>query len=138
MQQSEIPNTFYRVSMKGLILDEANEKFAVLLGDNGWWDLPGGALDWGESPEECLRREVKEEMGLTITEIDSSPSYFLSNKTHKGTWIAIVIFKIKVENLGFTPSGECREIKFISPEEIDSINAFDIIKKFAKLLKNKN
>ena len=32
----------------------------------GWWDFPGGFMDWGEHPEETLRREIKEETGLEI------------------------------------------------------------------------
>ena len=30
------------------------------------WSLPGGKLDWGESLEQCLIREMKEETGLDI------------------------------------------------------------------------
>lgn len=51
-----MPNGYYRVSIKALILNEAREKFAVTLEDNGFWELPGGGLDHGESPAECLRR----------------------------------------------------------------------------------
>ena len=56
----DIRSGFYRVSIKGLILDETRKKFAVVLEDNGWWELPGGGMDWGESPETCLTREIKE------------------------------------------------------------------------------
>lgn len=36
------------------------------LSKGGYWEFPGGKLEWNESPELALIREVKEEVGLEI------------------------------------------------------------------------
>ncbi|MFL5692148.1 MAG: nucleotide triphosphate diphosphatase NUDT15 [Ktedonobacteraceae bacterium] len=36
---------------------------------DGTWSMPGGHLEYGESPEECAIRETLEETGLVITDV---------------------------------------------------------------------
>lgn len=51
---------------------QKDNKFLILrrsLQDNftpGFWDTPGGCLDFGEDPIKALIRESKEEIGLNI------------------------------------------------------------------------
>ena len=34
----------------------------------GWWDMPGGGREAGESAEACVLRETREEVGLELSE----------------------------------------------------------------------
>ena len=36
---------------------------------SGWWLIPGGGMEAGETPEECVVREVEEETGLIVRPI---------------------------------------------------------------------
>lgn len=72
-------------------------------------------------------------MGLVVTNVRPSPSFFLSGKNMKGKWSVNVVYEVKVKDLNFTPSNECQELRFVSPEEVNSMQAFRTVKELATL-----
>jgi 8-oxo-dGTP pyrophosphatase MutT (NUDIX family) len=65
-----MPDTSHRpahrfpVSIKGVCVRD--EQVLLLLNERGEWELPGGKLEVGERPEDCLAREIEEETGWPV------------------------------------------------------------------------
>lgn len=53
----------FPVSVKGIVYQD--DKIVLLKNERDEWELPGGKLELGESPEVCVAREIEEELGLT-------------------------------------------------------------------------
>ena len=53
----------YRISLKALIYNDAGQILVVKEINRTYWDLPGGGMDFGETIESSLKRELYEEVG---------------------------------------------------------------------------
>lgn len=56
-----------RAIAQGILRNPAGEILLCQLTYKKEWDLPGGVVDPGESPAAALEREIREELGLSLT-----------------------------------------------------------------------
>ncbi len=61
---SDFCTCFTLVEAAGGVVTDAEGRLLVFR-RRGWWDLPKGKIDPGETPEQAALREVREETGLT-------------------------------------------------------------------------
>lgn len=121
---------YYRISIKALVHDREGR---VLLAreKNGMYELLGGGLEHGEIAHAALRRELKEETGLTASYISTNPVYFITSKRLGfETYIANLIYEVRLDNLNFVASEECTELSFFTVEESRTKNIYPNVKAF--------
>ncbi|OGL66010.1 hypothetical protein A3B21_00580 [Candidatus Uhrbacteria bacterium RIFCSPLOWO2_01_FULL_47_24] len=87
----------------------------------GIWEFPGGGIEFGETPEEAIKREVKEEIGCEVEIVRLLPY------AHTNTWdraddkkiqVIVLCYECRIVSGIPTPSHtEVTEIKWCTKEE---------------------
>lgn len=86
---------------------------------NGTWGVPGGKVDWGESMENALIREFKEEVALDLINIRFAllQEAILDKQFHKPAHFALVNFFAHTKNEEIIPNHEIVKWAWVSPQK---------------------
>ncbi len=118
------PNKLF-ILAAGIVIDPKGRLLIVRKRDTEKFMLPGGKIDEGESPIEALIRELEEEVGVTIpstlahfiqtyeAKAANEPGYFIRSN------LFFVLLPMPIE---ITPSAEIAEARWITPQEVASLN----------------
>jgi 8-oxo-dGTP pyrophosphatase MutT (NUDIX family) len=109
----------FPVSVKGIVIRDG--KVILLRNERDEWELPGGKLELSESPEQCLAREMAEELGLVI-----EPERIVNS------WIYTIVPGVDVLIVTYgclessrdeaVLSDEHKELRWFPLAEIDALN----------------
>ncbi len=124
--QGKYPNTFYRVSIKGIIRNDSGEILVVKEHQDAW-ELPGGGLDHAESEYDCLKRELHEELGIkndfTIAFREIKTQYMPSRPDKElDFWKMSLYFDVTIiGDLVWKPSADITEASFMPESVLDEL-----------------
>ena len=103
-----------------------NDEGKILLVNSPWrgWEYPGGLIEPGETFQECLHREVREEAGV---EIEITGFVGICKNIEKD--IVNIDFTARYVGGTLTTSEESTEVIWATPEEAMDLITFPLTKK---------
>lgn len=113
-------NIKFHITVKGIVI--YNHKILILKrikpsSDGlGYWELPGGGLEYGETPHEALIRELKEETNLDIKIL--KPVYTFTAIRPQYQTVGIGFLTIPT-NDHVIISNEHTEYKFVTVDDLE-------------------
>lgn len=102
--------------VKGILLEKRS--------DNGLWCVPGGAIELGETLEEALAREVREETSLEISEsklFDVKASVHMIYPNQDEVYYTDVVYLVKHYSGTLKHDEESTELKWFKIGEFPEI-----------------
>lgn len=109
------------------VTDDQGRVLLIRRQDNGFWALPGGTQDLGETAAECAVRECREESGYTV-KIDrligvwSSCRYKYENYPWKENEFSHLVFTAHVVAGEAKPSSETLEVAWFAEGDIPPLS----------------
>ena len=109
------------------IADDAGRVLLIRRQDNGFWALPGGCQDLGETPAECACRECEEETGLKVRLVKllgafSSTRYEYVNFPWKDNEFCHLLFHAVIVSGEPRRSDETIDIGYFSPAALPPLS----------------
>ncbi|MGM1055729.1 MAG: (deoxy)nucleoside triphosphate pyrophosphohydrolase [Bacteroidota bacterium] len=83
------------------------------------WEFPGGKIEKNERPEACLKREIREELGIEIDILQQLPTFEHSYSEN----FSIELFPFRCKTLSAEIHlAEHKQIKWLSLEELKDLD----------------
>lgn len=120
-----------RVIVVPVIKNERDEFLICKMPDNqgvfpGQWGLPGGGIEAGEQMIDALKREVREELGITLSSItplsfrdDIQEKQFPDGHREK-IYMIYLIFKCRTQDQSIHLNDEFEAFAWVTPENINN------------------
>ncbi|MEV4236288.1 MULTISPECIES: NUDIX domain-containing protein [Nocardia] len=116
-----------------LVVDDDGAILMQRRSDSGNWSLPGGVMEIGETLEQCVIRETKEESGLDIEitgllGIYTDPEHIIAYADGEVRQEFNITFYGRVVGGRIAISDESTEVRFLHPDELADVPVHDTVR----------
>ncbi|WP_062998004.1 NUDIX domain-containing protein [Nocardia mikamii] len=116
-----------------LVVDTDGSILMQRRSDSGNWSLPGGVMEIGETLEQCVVRETREESGLDIEitgllGIYTDPAHVIAYEDGEVRQEFNITYYGRVVGGRIAVSTESTEVRFIRPDELPEIPVHDTVR----------
>lgn len=121
------PDLLMLPSVCGCVFDARGRLLMARHGDVGLWAAPGGAVDPDERPQDALRRELREELGVEVEVrgligVYGGPEFRVRYPNGHEVGYVIAVYGCALADGTPTPDGdEIREVRWAGEEELDGL-----------------
>lgn len=114
----------------GLVIHENQVLLTQRTGIPDKWELPGGKIEFGESPSQAAIREVKEETGYDVIDVAMVPFTYSIVKRENLQIILLCFECIKTDGEITYSDKRISKIGWFSIDDLPSVNIIDGSKDF--------
>ena len=97
-----------------ILIDRRRQKGAM----GGLWEFPGGKIEPGETIEECIKREIDEELAI---DIQIGEHLITIDHTYSDLRVTLTVHECRHLE-GFPQPLECDEIRWVNLEQLEQFN----------------
>ena len=116
-----------------LVVDSEGRVLMQRRGDSGNWSLPGGIMEIGETLEQCVVRETKEETGLDIEitgllGIYTDPEHIIEYADGEIRQEFAITYYGRVIGGRIEVSSESTSVRFLGLDELETLPVHDTVR----------
>jgi 8-oxo-dGTP pyrophosphatase MutT (NUDIX family) len=139
--REKVGHEFILMPSVAALVRDADGRVLLVRHVEGRWQLPGGAVDPDERPDDAVRREAREEAGVelepgAVLGVFGGPEYRVTyaNGDDAGWVVAVYAARIAAGTPAPADPDEIQDVGWFAPDEIDALELHASTRRTIELL----
>lgn len=119
-----------KIKKAGALIFKDKKFLIVKPREKPFWINPGGKYKEGENAVDCLRRELKEEVGVEVVSCKYYKTYEIEKASHSDFPLSLELYIVEIKG-EIKPSSEIKDMAWLSKEDFEN-KEYNLAPSFSK------